>query len=80
MRQAQRAHRGADRPLADDELTEQMPALDEAAVLNVLEQDVDDDDDAYRPIVGIRNGILIGLGFWAVVLGVLGVMAGLGYL
>ncbi len=80
MNQAQHARIDTARPLADEE-TDRPPALDEQSVLDMLvEGEADDYEGSYRPLVGIRNGLLIGLGFWAIVLAALGVVAGLGYL
>lgn len=79
MKQAQRAYKQADTPLAHAE-TERATALDDRSVLDMLEADAREDEDAYEPVTGIRNGLLIGLGFWAIVLAALGITAGLGYL
>ena len=79
MKQAQRAPLETPRRAAEDE-ADQAPALDERSVLDVLEATATDEESPYRPLVGIRNGLLIGLGFWAVVLAVLGIAAGLGLL
>lgn len=79
MTQAQRVPFEAGQAHFDDPMDES-PALGDEAVLEVLETEAVDREDLYRPLVGIRNGLLIGLGFWAVVLAALGLLTGLGYL
>lgn len=79
MRQPQRVYRDTGRAPAEDDGDGAAP-LDERSVLGLLESGRAEDDARYEPLIGIRNGLLIGLGFWAVVLALVGLIAGLGYL
>lgn len=48
------------------------PVLDDTGALEVLESDLGADDDPDRAVLGIRNGVLLGLAFWTAVLVIFG--------